>query len=87
MTPCCRGPGPLFDRQKKAAYGGQLRALGDFRSLGVNLADGCFAGYQPLDGFRLLETVTCDEASAWVREHIVPDRAALSVVRPKEAQA
>lgn len=77
----------LFDRQKKAAYGGQLRALGDFRSLGVNLAEGCFAGYQPLDGLRELEAITCDDASAWVREHIVPGRAALSVVRPKEAKA
>ena len=75
----------LFDRQKKASYGGQLRALGDFRSLGVNLAEGCFAGYQVLDGFRILETVTCSDASAWVREHIVPDRTALSIIRPKEA--
>ena len=76
----------LFDRQKKAAYGGQLRALGDFRTLGVNLADGCFAGYQPLEGFGLLEAITCQEASAWVREHMAPGRAALSLVRPKEAQ-
>ncbi len=76
----------LFDRQKKAAYGSQLRALGDFRSLGVNLAEGCFAGYQPLDGLRELEAIGCDDASAWVREHIVPGRAALSVVRPKEAK-
>ena len=73
----------LFDRQKKAAYGGQIRVLGDFRSLGVGLAEGCFAQCQPLDSFRQLEAITCDDASAWVREHIVPERAALSVVRPK----
>ncbi len=73
----------LFDRQKKAAYGAQIRVLGDFRSLGVSLAEGCFAGCQPLDSFRELSAITCDDASAWVREHVVPSRAALSVVRPK----
>ena len=78
---------PLFQRQKKAAYGGQLRALGDFRSLGISLAEGCFAGYRPLDSFEELETITCDDASAWVRDHVSAGRVALSIIRPKEADA
>ncbi len=76
----------LFQRQKKAVYGGRIRALGDFRGLGVAIAEGAFAGYQPLDGFQVLETITCDDASAWVRDHLVPERAALSVVLPREAR-
>ena len=74
----------LFDRQKKAVYGGRIRALGDLRGLGVALAEGCFAGYQPMDGFEQLRSITCEETSAWVREHLLPNRAALSIIRPKE---
>ena len=77
----------LFERQKRAVYGGRIRALGDFRGLGVAMAEGCFAGYQPLDGFEALKTITCDDASAWVREHMDPGRAALSVVLPREAKS
>ena len=76
----------LFDRQKKASYGSSLRALGDFRSLGVSLAESCFGGYQTLDGFGIINSITCADASAWVREHIRPERTALSVVLPKKTQ-
>ena len=74
----------LFDRQKKASYGGRIRALGDFRGLAVSLAEGCFAGFEPLEAFDILKTVTCDDASAWVRENLTADRVALSIIRPKE---
>ena len=77
----------LFERQKKATYGGNLRAVADFRNLGISLAEGHFAGFNPLDGFALLQCVTCEQATAWIREHIVPERAALSIVRPKEDKA
>ncbi len=76
----------LFDRQKKASYGGSLRALGDFRNLGVSLAESCFAGYRTLDGFEIMRSITCEDASAWVREHIRPERTALSLVLPRQAQ-
>ena len=71
-----------FERQKKASYGGSLRALGDFRNLGVSLAEGCFAGYRALDGFEIMKSITCADASRWVREHIRRERTALSVVTP-----
>ncbi len=73
----------LFQRQKKASYGSSLRALGDFRNLGVSLAESCFAGYRTLDGFEIMNAITCEDASAWVREHIRPERTALSVVLPR----
>ena len=75
----------LFDRQKKASLGGRIRALGNFRSLAIGIVEGCFAGFQPLEAFRLMEEITCDDAAAWVREKLVPERLALSVIYPKEA--
>ena len=75
----------LFLRQKTASYGGRIRALSNFRGLAVSLAEGCFAGFQPLDAFALLENVTCDDISAWIRDNLVPERMALSIIYPKEA--
>jgi len=74
----------LFERQKKALIGAQIRALANFSGFAVSMAAGCFAGFRTLDSFDLLTTVTCEEAGAWVREHLVPERFALSVIYPKE---
>ena len=74
----------LFARQKTASFGGRIRALSSFRGLACGQAEGHFAGFQPLDVFRLLPHITCEDASAWLREKLSPDRLALSVIYPKE---
>jgi len=74
----------LFERQKKALIGGNIRALSNFSGFAVSLASGRFAGFQTMDSFAVLPTVTCDEADAWVRENLVPERFAMSVIYPKE---
>ena len=75
----------LFQRQKTASFGGRIRALGNFQGMAISQIEGCFAGYQPLDSFALMESVTCDDASAWLRENLRPERLALSIIYPKEA--
>ncbi len=75
----------LFQRQKRAACGGRIRALNDFLDLTVGLAEGHFAGFAPLDALSVLDTITADDAAAWVGEHLTRERAALSIIRPKEA--
>lgn len=75
----------FFERQKKASLGGRIRALGNFSGLALSLVNGCFAGFQPLDSFALMESVTAGDAAAWVRDHLSPERLALSVIFPKEA--
>lgn len=72
----------LFERQRKASLGGRIRALGNFRGLAVSMAEGCFTGYRPLDAFDLLTAATAEDAAAWVREKLVPERFALSIVYP-----
>ena len=74
----------FFARQKKASYGGRIRALGNFSGLAVSLIEGCFEGYAPLDAFAVLESLTADECAAWLRGHLDPERMALSVIRPKD---
>ena len=74
----------LFDRQKKASLGGRIRGLTNFRGLAVGLAEGCFAGFQPLDAFGRIGSITCADADRWVRENLDPERFAMSVVYPGE---
>jgi hypothetical protein len=49
------------------------------------MVEGCFAGYQPLDAFALLETATSAQAADWVRACLKPERLAMSVIYPKES--
>ena len=74
----------FFDRQKKAVLGGFIRLLDDFYDLADALAEGCFAGFDPLKMPAAREALTPADVTAWIKAHIVPDRFALSVVRPKE---
>lgn len=74
----------FFARQEKASYGGRIRALGNFSGLALSLIEGSFDGYAPLDAFSVLESLTADECAAWLREKIIPERMALSVIRPKD---
>lgn len=74
----------FFLRQKKASFGQRIRALGNFEGLAVSLAESHFNGYQPLDAFRVLESVTAEECTRWVTEKLVPERMALSIITPKE---
>ena len=74
----------FFARQKKASYGGRIRALGNFEGLAVSLVEGCFNGYRPLDAFAVLEGLTADECADWLRRRLAADRMAMSVIRPRD---
>ncbi len=75
----------FFARQKKAMQGGFIRMLDDFYDLADALAEGHFAGFDPLTAPEVLEELTCAEVTAWAREHFAPARFAMAVIRPKEA--
>ncbi len=74
----------LFERQKKATLGARIRALANFSGMAIAQINGCFTGFQPLDSFAMLSSVTCEDAAGWVREKLRPERLALSVIYPKE---
>ena len=72
----------LFQNNRRAVFGSELRALGSFSSMAQQLCQGSFERYCPLDGFRILSTITASEVSGFIAECITPERTALSVVEP-----
>jgi len=74
----------LFERVKKATFGGILRSLD-----GENAWDGYvrahFRGYDSFETADVLLGITAADAHAFVREFMQPERFAMMVVRPKGA--
>lgn len=75
-----------FERAKRASMGARLRGLEDFDNVCVALAAGVFEGYDALDSLEALGSVTAEECLAFVRENLKPERLAISIVAPKEAE-
>ena len=82
---CAEGFEPAaFERAKRASYGARLRGLEDFESVCVALATAQFEGFCPLDAPELLGEITRAECEAFVRENLLPERFALSIIEPKK---
>lgn len=77
----------LWERTKKAAYGMRIRALSSFSGLCSSLSDGCFGGYNCLDSFKIVESVTREEALEFVSASLRPEHLAMSVITPVERGA
>ena len=71
-----------FSRCKKAFYGAELSALDSFGTIASALIRGQFDGWNVLDEYALLETLTAEDAAAFLCENLTPERIAMSVVRP-----
>ena len=69
-----------FSRVMRSGYGSRLRALSSFGGLAASLADADFGGYNCLDAFSVLETVTQEEIRTFIGEHLAPERFAMSVI-------
>ena len=74
-----------FSRSLKASYGKSIRALSSFAGLCASMADADFGGYDFLDSFAILGSVTAGEACAYIREQLRPERFAMSVIEPVAA--
>lgn len=74
----------LWERQKKARYGAMVRKLNSLENLCIEGAQAHFSGEDFLDFPTLFQTVTRADAETFIRNWLVPERAALSVIRPKE---
>ena len=73
----------LFKRIKKAAAGSQIRMLNSFDAICGSLAGGFFRGYDAFDAPELLASVTKDDITAFLRDRILPDNMAISIIAPK----
>lgn len=71
-----------FDRLKKAGYGSRIRALSSFMGLCESMAEGIFGGYNCLDSFAMVESVTAEEVRAFITEQLDEAHLAMSVITP-----
>ena len=76
--------GKLWERVKKGVYGNKVRGLNSFENLCVGQAQAFFAGHDYLDFAGLFASITREEAERLIADYVTEERAALSVVRPKE---
>ena len=72
----------LFDRQKRAMTGRQLRALNSFDAVCYGTARGYFRGYDAFDAVELINGLTPEDVNAFIRTNLSPGSMALSVVNP-----
>ena len=72
----------LFLRTKKASIGGALRSFEEFESVCLGLTEGHFYGFCPFDGPALLESISLEECTSFLLQHLAPERLALSILHP-----
>ena len=72
-----------FERAKRASLGARLRGLEDFESLCLALAEDLFVGYCPLDAAALLPQIQKEDCEAFLRDALLPERLALSIIAPR----
>lgn len=75
----------LWSRIKKAAYGARVRALSSFGGLCAAMAEADFGGYNCLDSFSVMDSITADEVRDFIKENLVPQRFAMSVITPAQS--
>ena len=76
--------GKLWERLKKGVYGNKVRGLNSFENLCVGQARSFFAGVNFLQFADLFSSITKEEAEDLIGRWVTEERAALSVVRPRE---
>ena len=69
----------------RSAYGGMLRSLNSFENIAVSLAEGCFRGFDYFRFPEVFDSVGKADVEAFLRENITPERAALSLIQPRES--
>ena len=72
----------FYQQIRRASYGGMIRSLNSFENIAVSMAEGNF---QQFDYYRfpeIFDTITKGDVEAFLREEIVPDHAAISLILP-----
>ncbi len=73
-------------RAKKSAYGARIRSLSSFSGICTAMVGGCFEGYDYMQSFEVLSSITKEEAERFIAENLTPERMAVSIVR-EDAEA
>ena len=62
-----------------------IRSLNSFENIAISMAEGYFRGFDYYRFPEVFDAVTKADVEAFLRENITPERAALSVVWPRES--
>lgn len=76
----------LFDRLKKSAFGRHVRELDSFENICYRMCQSCFEDVEFYDFPEIYRRIGVEEASAFLRGTVRPERAAISIVRPKKKE-
>ena len=74
----------FYQQLRRASFGSTLRALNSFENIAVSVADGAFRGFDPFRFPEVYDSVTRADVEAFLRESIVEERSALSILIPKK---
>ena len=77
----------FYQQIRRASLGSTLRALNSFENIAVSVADGAFRGFDPFRFPEVYDAVTRADVEAFLRESVVEERSALSVLTPKKEGA
>ena len=77
----------FYQQLRRASFGSTLRALNSFENIAVSVADGAFRGFDPFRFPEVYDSVTRADVEAFLRESIVEERSALSILIPKKEGA
>ena len=77
----------FYQQIRRAGFGSALRALNSFENIAVSLADGTFRGFDPFRFPEVYDSVTRADVEAFLRENVVAERSALSILIPKKEGA
>ena len=72
----------LFERRKKAFKGGILRSLNSFENICAEIASAYFSGADAFLKSEILDTITINDITDFIKNNIVEEKSALSVIMP-----
>ncbi len=72
-----------YQQIRRANFGASLRALNSFENIAIGMADGYFRGFDPYRFPELYDTITKADVESFLRENVVEERRATSILVPK----
>ncbi|MBQ7714189.1 MAG: insulinase family protein [Oscillospiraceae bacterium] len=72
-----------YQQIRRANFGASLRSLGSFENIAVGMADGYFRGFDSYRFPEVYDTITKADIEAFLRENVVEERRAISILVPK----
>ena len=72
----------FYQQIRRACYGGMIRSLNSFENIAVSMAEGCFRQFDYYRFPEVFDSVTKGDVEAFLREEIVPEHAAISLILP-----